>query len=178
MGHPTKGIVAQPLSDTALFAYLAFKFEDRKLREYTQWAERLGVDVGKTAVRDAPSTAARLEESPDRARAVRPWVNVNWLELNFFVALVRLRTSDPLGVINLLEGVAGVVTVCRMASPGELVVTVVYERRSDREALRRRFADLGDLLGWDEVEEQRSDAAASTARTFAREAAAREHLES
>lgn len=131
MGAPTKGTVSQPLSDTALFAHIAFNLEDKKLHEYPGWAGRLGVGVGKSAVRDAPATAARLDGVPDRQVAVRPWVDVDWRRLDFFVALVRLAIPGDAGAIDLLEAVPGVVSVCRLTAGDEVVATVVYERRSD-----------------------------------------------
>jgi len=177
MGAPTKGTVAQPLSDTALFTHIAFKLEDKKLHEYPDWAGWLGVGVGRPAVRNAPATAARLDGAADRRAAVCAWVDVDWRQLDFFVALVRLAIPAGAGGTDLLEAVPGVVSVCRLAGGEEVVATVVYERRSDREALRRRLADLGDPIAWDEVEESRTDALTSTVRSLAREAASRERLQ-
>jgi hypothetical protein len=53
---------------------------------------------------------------------------------------------------------------------------VIYERVSDKRALRSRLAEHADVLRWRAIERRRPEAAVATFRHLAREAAGREAL--
>lgn len=175
MARTPDGAAQQPRTDTALFAHIAYKLEGVATADLNTWAGELGVRVGADALRNAPHHAARLDRLADRRSILRPWFLPDWRALDFFAAVARLRMDGrDRTQIDRLEADRGVVDL--LASEGEVTVIVIYERRSDRDALRARLEDFGSIAGWQEVEGHRPAALVSTFRSLAREAAERELL--
>ncbi|HVY79067.1 MAG TPA: hypothetical protein VG898_11225 [Solirubrobacterales bacterium] len=176
MSRTPDGTVPQPRSDTALFAHYAYKLEDAKTHDLNRWASRVGLAVGRDALRNAPKHAARLDRAADRDAVAAPWLRVDWHALDFFMAMVRLQLIAPRkSDLDSLEGLEGIVDLY-VAGETALAI-VVFERRSDRESLRLRLGDFGTILDWDEVDEHRPGALTSTFRGLARAASLREGLD-
>jgi hypothetical protein len=176
MPRRPQGTDSQPRTDAALFAHLAYKLEGINLADLEPWAKDLGLKVGVDALRKASSRAARLADRPTPSAAVRPALWIDWAELNFYVAIVRLRLDGGPAAIDQLEGVSGVVELFGLDGGGEALAVVIYERYHDEEALKVRLAEFGEIVTWEAVRDQRPTAAISTLRSLAREAAARENL--
>jgi hypothetical protein len=175
MARQADGIRPQPETDTALFAHLAYKLEGVATGGLNDWAQQLGIRVRADALRNAPRHAARLEGVADPRSVVRPWLLPEWRALNFFMAAVRveLPRAEP-AAAKALEIIAGVIEVFAWER-GALAI-VVYERRSDRDALRARLEDFAEIESWQEIESHRPQAVIDTFRALALQAAAKERL--
>jgi hypothetical protein len=175
MGQRPRGKDNQPHTDTALFGHIAYKLEEKNLKELESWAEELEIDVGPDGLRKARRQATRLRDRPGRRPALRDWLMVDWGELNFFVVSVRLRL-EPRTAIDQLGEVPGVVDLYSLEEGTLAQLIAIYERRHDREALERKLEEFGRILAWEDVDSHHPEAAISTSRALSREAAAREGL--
>jgi hypothetical protein len=169
MGQVPRGKDNQPRTDAALFGYIAYKLEGRREKE-------LGIDVGSEGLRKAPLHSPRLRRDLGHSPALRKWLAVNWHELNFFMAAIRLRVDGGAEAIAQLEGVPGVVDLYSLEEAAIAQLIVVYERLHDREALEGRLGEFGRIEAWESVDFHFPDAAISTSRSFARDAARQEGL--
>ena len=186
MGRLPRGDENQPRTDAALFGHIAYKLEGKKGKELDAWAQALGIDVGADGLRKAPLHSARLQQASGRRPALRPWLAVDWIELNFFVVSARLRLErgDEEGerrsrgdeALDQLVRLPGVVDLHSLGEGALAQLIVVYEHRQEREALKRRLGEFGLLESWEEVDSHRPEAAISTSRALALEAAGREGL--
>ena len=175
MARQADGTRPQPETDTALFAHLAYKLEGVATAKLNEWARQLGVRVRVDALRNAPRHAVRLDGLVDRGSVARPWLLPDWQTLNFFMAAVRLKLSETqLAATTPLETIVGVIEV--FAWRGGALAIVVYERRSDRNALRARIEDFAEIENWQEIESHRPRGVVTTFRGLALQAAARERL--
>lgn len=171
------GTLRQPLSDTALFAHIAYRLEDVRVGDLSSWAKQLGVLVGEKAIRDAPRTAERLKTPHGSSPAIRPWALVDFASLNMFAAIVTLRVAGARRQTSrALEQTLGVIEVLVPSHSNELLVVVAYERRHDKTALEAKLGEFAEVVGWQELDERLPDAAISTFRGLALAAAGREGL--
>jgi hypothetical protein len=177
MVRPPVGTLAQPLSDTALFAHIATRLEDVPVKRLEHWAGELGIRVGAKALRSAPRTAERLIATTSAGTAVTHGAVVDYAALDFFTALVSLRVvRGDTSAMSLLEQVGGVVELLTVERSEEVLALVIYERRSDKRALEAALTELADVIDWRPIEDRRPRAAISTFRALAQRAAKREQL--
>jgi len=178
MTRPPVGTLAQPLSDTALFAHIATRLEDVPVKALESWARELGIRVGAKALRSAPQKAERLVTTTSAGAAVvTHWALVDYAALDFFTDLVSLRVERGDAVaMSLLEHVSGVVELLAVERSEEVLALVIYERRSDKRALEAALAELADVIDWRPIEVRRPRAAIATFRALALRAAEREQL--
>jgi hypothetical protein len=176
MSRTSVGTDTQPRSDTALFAHIAWRLEDVGVKELESWTRELGIRVGEKAVREAPKTARRLLEMPGGTLVHRSAL-VDYAALDFFTALVTLRIDGHRGaVMSKLEQVRGVIELLSVEDSNEVLALVIFERRSDKRALESMLGEFAHIVDWRPIEEQRHQAAVSTFRSLALDAAARERL--
>ncbi len=175
MARRPDGTDLQPRTDTALFAALAYRLEGVEVDKLNEWARQLGVAVGADGLRNAVKHSVRLQRTGGGGRAVQPWLLLDWRALDLFAAVVRLRLGragpSELAALERVKGIAELF-VCGASA----TAVVVYERRSDRDALRARLEDFAVIDAWEEIEESRPRALIGTLRGLAREAAERERL--
>lgn len=174
MSHPPRGSDVQPRTDAALFGWIAAGLEGTRIAELGDWVKELGIDVGVDGLRKAPLRSPRLQEGSRAPEALRKRLLVDWAELDFFVAAVRLRLERGGG--ERLARVPGVVDLHLLEGGRAAHLVVIFERRSEQEALERRLAEFGDIDSWDSVDSHHPESATFTARHLAREAARREGL--
>jgi hypothetical protein len=174
IGRNPRGNKKQLRSDTALFGNLAYRLEGVPVAGLQPWAAKLGIDVGVDALRKSPRGAARLEGASDPSAAVRKSLAIDWAELNFFSAAVRLRLHGR-EYVDRLEGVPGVVDLYLLEGDLALLI-VIFERLHDKQDLESGLSAFGELKAWEEVNSHRSGAVLRTSRALARQAAARENL--
>jgi hypothetical protein len=176
MGRHSLGELPLKRSDTVLFGHIASRLEGVDKGGLDAWAQVLGIQPGAEVLRRRPDAAERLQGGPGARSAIRPWLSLDWRELDFFLAIARLRITEDSNQLNQLEAVRGVIELLACRQAGELFVTVVYQRRREQESLKLRLAEFGEVLGWSEVDDHRPAALISTIRALARDAAAREGL--
>jgi hypothetical protein len=135
----------------------------------------LRIKAGENAIRKAPATSARLLDLPSPEAALRPWIHVDTDALNFFTAIVRLRSSRP-GPYAGIDEIPGVTQLFRLEANDQLLAVVLYERRSDQMRLRARLGELAEIISWEVVARQTLDPTITTWRALARDAAEQEGL--
>jgi hypothetical protein len=165
--------LAKKRSDTALFGHMAYKLEGITVGELPQWERELSLGVGDEALRKAPSHAGRLQGSP-APQILRKTLAIDWAELNFFTAVVRLRCTTGSGALARLDEQQGVLDVYTLDGSSMAIVIVVYERRHDKVALEAKLFEFGTIEAWELVDSHRREGAALTCKALAKEAAARE----
>jgi hypothetical protein len=176
MARRPVGTRAQPRSDTALFAHIAYRLEGMATSEIGPYAtEVLHIKAGENAIRKAPATSSRLQDVASPDAALRPWLNVDADALDFFTAVVRLRCRRH-GRYAGIDKVPGVTQLFRLEASDELLAVVLYERRSDQIRLRARLGELAEIITWEIVARQTLNPAITTWRALARDAAEREGL--
>lgn len=175
MSRTPVGTTQQPRSDTALFAHVAWRLEGGRTDRIAEMGRTLGIAVGDNAIRKAPSTAARLEHRDGRI-AVRRWCLVDLEVLNFFEAIVELQLAELRDTAYRgLTGVPGVTHLLRTDIERVLAI-VIYERRSDEQALRASLGEFAKIVRWEVLEDHDATPAVGTWRALARQAAERERL--
>lgn len=176
MSGKAKGTVAQLRSDTVLFGHIAFRLEGLGHDQLDAWADELKIHPRGEALRRKPEASARLEGGPDVEAVIRPWLLLDWQELNFFMAMVKVHVERPSDQLDQLEEVPGVIDLFACDGSAELIALVVYERRRDKESLHLRLSEFGQVASWNEVSDHRPTAAISTLRGLTSEAANREQM--
>lgn len=171
----TVGALPMAKSDTALFAHIAWRLEGKVTEELTEYGRQLEIRVGANAIRKALTTSDRLGRLASPGRVVLPWLRIDVAALDFFQAVVRLKTQGP-DAAEVVGGVQGVVRVMSVEGSDDLLAIVIYERRSDRERLRARFSDIGEITSWEQIDLDTQNPAIATWRALAQSAAEREQL--
>ena len=175
MTRKPDGIRPQAETDAALFAHIAYRLDDIRVKEIHRYATSvLGIDVGYNAIRFAPATAARIADLP--SPPLRPWLLVDLDALNFFTALVCVRNASDSDVFSAVARVPGVVHVMRLMSHGDVVAIVIYEDRAQQRMLRARLGEIADIVSWEHVDFASHEPAILTWRSLARRAGEREGL--
>lgn len=176
MARPSVGTRSQAESDTALFAHVAYRLEGKTTAEIASYAsDVLRIKTGENAIRKAPATSARLSGLTQPDGAIRSWLRIDTAAMDFFTALVRVRSAE-LTAFGGLDKISGVIHVMRLEAPGDLLAFVLYERRSDQARLKARIEEQGEIVSWEVVSQQTEDPAVKTWRGLARAAAEREGL--
>jgi hypothetical protein len=176
-GQPV-GNVSQPRSDTALFAHIAAGLSDVGVEELQRFAtDTLQVAVGANAIRRARGTSQRIVGVAVPDNVIRPWLLVDAGALDFFHAIVRVRLLDQAKGVR-LEQTAGVLKVTRLEGSRDVIVDVIYERRSDQRRLEAKLGEIAEVLSWEVVTEQSHEASVLTWSELAKTAAQRELLAS
>lgn len=161
--------------DAALFAFVAARLtgawsNEDELRDVAQQA---GLELTGRTLRTAPEKATRLSAS-DRAnwRALFPNTTaVPLRRLNFFEAVVRFRPREAgPTTITQLGRIAGVVELLRLEGTGEILASVIYERRQDRDAVESELAEFGSVVEWATVDVHTREPAVGTWLELARRA--------
>jgi hypothetical protein len=177
MARTPVGTIKQSLSTTALLVYIASRLENVPKADLDSYAEKLGIQVGANAIRNAPRTSALLDSAPNRSAVVQPWALLNYEALDLFVAIAKIGTyGNAHETARAIASIPGVIESWGFADGGPVLVEVAYERRSDQTALRSRLGEFGRIDEWREVDDRHPEAAATTFRTLARRAAERERL--
>jgi hypothetical protein len=175
MSRTPVGTTQQARSDTALFAHIAWQLEGGRTNRVAEMGRTLGIGVGENAIRKAPNAASRLEP-PNTRIALRRWCLIDLEALDFFEALVKLRLAAPQDAsYRGLAEVAGVTHLLR-TGPARALAIVIYERRSDEQALRAGLAEFARIVSWEVLESHDETPAIVTWRALARRAAEREGL--
>jgi len=157
------GTTQQARSDTALFAHVAWRLEGGRTDRIAEMGRTLDIAVGENAIRKAPSTAARLEHQRGRI-AVRRWCLVDLEALDFFEALTELHLVNPPDpAYRGLAGVAGVTHLLRTGTERALAI-VIYERRSNEQALRASLGEFAQIVRWEVVNDHNETPAVGTWR--------------
>jgi hypothetical protein len=179
MARTPVGKTKQPLSDTALFAYVTSRLENVGVAQLRDWARDLGLLAGPDAIRNAPHHAARLARAPDRRNVVRPWALVDYGALELGTVVTRLGVAGRRGALRRIAEVPGVVDVLGIEGGEEALAIAIYEPLGDAEqedALRARLARIATVVDWHRIDRRRPEAAIDTFRSLTLEAAGRELL--